>query len=225
MKRTNTYLSRIISTEYLTPDVIQLRIEKPDDFNFIPGQAVDIAINKPRWKEKARPFTITSIPQHNYLEFIIKSYTAKNGMTKAVSDLVIGDELIIGQPWGALQFKTPGLFIAAGTGITPFISMFRMLSLRGQLFGNRLLVANRRLCDIIHKEELANYFPDDFHSILSEEKLSGHRSGFISKELVSELLPPVNSSIYLCGPLVMMQATLEYLSDLGVPKDCIVTES
>ena len=221
----NKCSTRIISSEYLTPDVIQVRLEKPGNFNFIPGQAVDISINKSEWKEETRPFTITSIPQHDYIEFIIKSYAARRSMTNALAELAVGDELIIGQPWGTLQYKTPGLFVAAGTGITPFISIFRMLSLRGQLFGNRLLFANRKLCDIILYKELKNYFPRDFHTILSEENCVGHRSGFITKELLAELLPPANSSIYVCGPPVMMQTSLDNLSALGVPDSCIVTES
>jgi predicted ferric reductase len=38
-----------------------------------------------------------------------------------------GDELIIRDVWGAIEYKGEGVFIAGGAGVTPFIAILRQL--------------------------------------------------------------------------------------------------
>ena len=82
----------------------------------------EIAINKLGWETEMRPFTFTSLDELPYLEFIIKIYTGHNGMTKELQNLVVGDRLIIGDAWGAIEYKGPGYFIEGGACITPFFA-------------------------------------------------------------------------------------------------------
>ncbi|OYX18084.1 MAG: hypothetical protein B7Z16_09280, partial [Algoriphagus sp. 32-45-6] len=134
---------KIRSIQSLTHDVKQFQVDKPDGYSFEPGQACEVAINQPNWKEEKRPFTFTSLPQEDHLEFVIKSYHDHDGVTKALDSLQVGDELIVDESWGAIQFKGKGTFIAGGAGITPFIAIFKDLYAKGQLAGNRLFFANK----------------------------------------------------------------------------------
>ena len=45
-----------------------------EPFDFIPGQAVNISINEPEWKNELRPFTFTNQKETKDLEFIVKIY-------------------------------------------------------------------------------------------------------------------------------------------------------
>ncbi|MCX7549985.1 FAD-binding oxidoreductase [Xanthomarina sp. F2636L] len=65
---------KIISIENTTHNVAHITTEKPQNLEFLPGQAVDVAIKKPSWENELRPFTFTSLPTDNHLEFFIKVY-------------------------------------------------------------------------------------------------------------------------------------------------------
>src|SRR3954464_14817859 len=110
-------ITRIISIEPITHDVNQYRIEKPAGYSFIPGQATEVSINMERWKEERRPFTFTCLGSKPYLEFMIKSYRDHDGVTKQLEQLKPGDELIVRDVWGAIEYRGAGIFIAGGAGI------------------------------------------------------------------------------------------------------------
>ena len=52
---------KIIDAEFITPDVKRFIIEKPSGYNFVPGQATEVAINKEGWNTRFRPFTFTGL--------------------------------------------------------------------------------------------------------------------------------------------------------------------
>lgn len=105
---------KILKITRLTHDVRSYRLEKPAGFKFIPGQAADVAINKPGFVDQKRSFTFTALNDWDYLEFTIKSYTDHDGVTKEIGKLVEGDELIVSDPWGAISYKGEGIFLAGG---------------------------------------------------------------------------------------------------------------
>lgn len=111
----------------ITHDVVKIVTEKPVGYRFNPGQATEIAINKTGWKEEKRPFTFTSLPGDDYLEFTIKTYPAHKGVTNELLKLKKNHELILHDVFGAISYKDEGIFIAGGAGVTPFISIFRHL--------------------------------------------------------------------------------------------------
>ncbi len=218
------YIVEVLSVDKLTPDVIRVVTTKPDGYSFVPGQATEVAINKEYWTGERRPFTFTNLPEEDHLEFIIKTYPAHRGVTGQLTKLTTKDELIIGDPWGAIAYRGEGVFIAGGAGITPFISIFRHLSKEGKLSGNKLLFANKRKTDIILENELQAMLGDNMVNILSEEKADGHLSGFIDKDILTEYKKDSEQKFYVCGPPPMMDAMLRNLSDLGITDQTIITE-
>ncbi|WP_332911526.1 FAD-binding oxidoreductase [Algoriphagus boritolerans] len=126
---------KILDIQRLTHDVKQFKVERPNGYEFVPGQATEVAIRKKGWEAEKRPFTFTSLPNDPQLEFVIKSYPDHNGVTKAIDDLKVGEELIVDEPWGAIQYKGTGVFIAGGAGITPFIAIFKDLQKKGKTKG------------------------------------------------------------------------------------------
>lgn len=219
-----TFAVPILSIRHLTHDVLEIRTEKPSGYLFVPGQATEVSINRDVWREIKRPFTFTSIPADNYLEFIIKIYPAHNGMTGQLTTLDMDDELIIGEPWGAISYRGAGLFIAGGAGITPFVSIFRQLKLYDQLPGNKLIFANKSQEDIILENELNTLLGSQVTHVLSNEIKDGYRSGFVSKEMIDANLSSISAHVYLCGPPVMMEAILLILTELGIDQSCITVE-
>ncbi|HSH50414.1 MAG TPA: FAD-binding oxidoreductase, partial [Bacteroidales bacterium] len=124
---------KILKTENITHDVKHFVLEKPEGYSFESGQATALSINKKGYENEKRPFTFTSLNSDPHLELIIKIYDDHNGVTKKLGKLQESDELIIGAPWGTINYKGSGYFIAGGAGITPFIAILRHLQKENQL--------------------------------------------------------------------------------------------
>ncbi len=59
----------IKSIKFITHDVLQIVTGKPDDANFVSGQATEIFIDKEGWRNEGRPFTFTCLPSDDILSF------------------------------------------------------------------------------------------------------------------------------------------------------------
>lgn len=127
------HVVKILSSEYVTHNVKRFTVEKPPGYKFKAGQATGVSINKPEWKNEKRPFTFTSLNSWKDLEFTIKIYREHNSVTKQLEKLQAGDELILRDVWGAINYKGKGVFIAGGAGITPFIAILRQLKADDEL--------------------------------------------------------------------------------------------
>jgi hypothetical protein len=223
-KIVSSKIVKIKSIAFLTHDTLKIVTDKPKDFNFIPGQATSVSINIDGWKDDPHPFTITSIPENDYLEFIIKTYAAHKGVTSQLVTLKSGDELILHEVFGAIHYEDEGLFIAGGAGITPFISILKYLKSKNKLGSNSLLYANKSQSDIIMESELSSWLGERFKNILSEEKKEGYEFGFISEKLIKENINNTDSYVYVCGPPMMISAVLLHLQHLGFKKENIIKE-
>lgn len=218
------HIVKILNTAKVTHDVMRFQVEKPDDYSFIPGQATEVSLNSPDFRNEKRPFTFTCLNSADYLEFTIKIYSERNGITNKLGSLKPGDEIIIRDVWGDIAYKGTGVFIAGGAGITPFISIFRDLQSKNMVLGNMLIFANKTKKDIILESELSCLLGGAFLSILSDEKAEGYSYGYLTREYLRSNIPPHYKNFYLCGPPPMMEATIGFLSDMGVSRDSIVME-
>ena len=153
---------KIKSIENLTHDVLRIVTEKPVGLVFQTGQAADISLNKSGWENELRPFTFTSLPQDDFVEFIIKTYPTHNGVTNQLCSLVAGDELIIGDVFGDIHYKGEGVFIAGGAGVTPFIAILKQLEKENKIGNNKLIFANKTKADIILEEKLKSLLGANF---------------------------------------------------------------
>lgn len=217
------YVVKILKTEFVTHNVKRFTLKKPAGYSFVSGQATNVSINKPGLEEELRPFTFTCVNGDDHLEFTIKLYTDHDGVTNKLLHINAGDELIVHEVFGAIQFEGPGLFIAGGAGITPFISIFRQLKLDNKLGGNALLFANRTAADIIIKDELDEMFGRNHVDILSNPG-AGQDGRHIDKQLLAEYLTDKTEYGYICGPDEFVGQIKGFLLELKMPEDRIVIE-
>ena len=215
---------KIRSIGQVTHDVLRIVTEKPLEYSFTPGQATEISINKTGWQNEGRPFTFTCVPDNDYLEFTVKTYPAHNGVTKQFLLLRIGEELILHDVFGAINYKGEGVFIAGGAGVTPFISILRFLHLRNEIGNNKLIFANKTRGDIILEREFKELLKTNFINILSRDKADGYAYGHITEEFLKTFITDLNKKIYLCGPEPMMEAIEQQLTNLGVDTKSIIKE-
>jgi ferredoxin-NADP reductase len=218
------HIVKIFSIENVTHDVKRFRVEKPENYSFNPGQATEIAINHNEWKNEKRPFSFTCLNDVPYLEFTIKIYSDHPGVTNQLNTLKPGDELIIHDVWGAIEYKGPGYFIAGGAGITPFISILRQLHKDGNVKGNILLFSNKTSQDIILLDELTQILQNNAHFVISDQKSERYYNGFIDETYLRNKVRDFNKHFYVCGPPKMITSINETLLKLGATPEAVVFE-
>jgi len=209
---------KVWETGYVTHNVKQFKVEKPAGYTFVSGQATDVSINKPGLEDELRPFTFTSVNTDDHLEFTIKIYKGHNGVTEKLADINAGDELIVHEVFGAIAYHQPGLFIAGGAGITPFISILRQLKIDGKLAGNKLLFANYTPADIILKDELTASLGENFINVI---KVPDGKT--IDKTMLSAYAGKF-ANYYVCGPDKFTTDMIDILKGLGVAEEQIIYE-
>jgi ferredoxin-NADP reductase len=218
------HIVKILKTEYVTHDVKRFTLTKPDSYKFKPGQATDIVINLPDWKEERRPFTFTSLNEWDTLEFTIKIYGSRNGVTNQLGKLHAGDELILHDVFGAINYKAEGTFIAGGAGVTPFIAIFRQLQKDEKLGNNKLIFSNKTTKDIILKDEFEKMLGKNFINTITNEKTEKYDNRKIDEGYLTEKIKDPSQYFYICGPDAMIESIKEILLHLGADKNKIVTE-
>jgi len=218
------HIVKIRSVKNVTHDVLRFTLDKPPGYNFVPGQATEVAINKDEWKEERRPFTFTCLPGDSHLEFTIKTYPSHNGVTNALRQLKPGDELLLHDVWGAISYKGEGVFIAGGAGVTPFIAIFRDLNAKKQIGSNVLIFANKTRADIIDESDFRKMLGGGFINILADEKVEGYAHGMVNEEFLKKNVKNFTQQFYVCGPPTMMDAVLGQLNKLGVGENAITVE-
>jgi ferredoxin-NADP reductase len=216
---------KIKSIRKITHDVLQIETEKPEQVKFLPGQACDTSLNKKGWQTEIRPFTFTSLPEDDYLQFTIKTYPARKAVTNELLKLKKNDELILHGVFGAIKYEKEGYFIAGGAGITPFISIIRYLRSINEIGNNKLIYANKTKDDIILKDEFTELLGKNFINILSDEESEEYQHGYITENFLVANIADFTKNFYICGPPAMLEAIEKILSDLHVDKRLIIKEA
>jgi ferredoxin-NADP reductase len=220
----NKVVVKVLESQFINYDVKRFVVEKPKGYDFIPGQAVNISVNEPNWKTEKRPFTFTNQKDAKNLEFIIKIYNDHNGVTNKLAGINSGDELILHDVFGAIHYEKPGVFIAAGTGITPFLAIFRDLYKKNKLRGNKLIFVNKTSLDIIAGQELQRMFKEDFRPVFTREGVVGFKGRRIDRNFLIENIVDFSQHFYVCGPEDFVEGVVKNLKDLGADSDSLIFE-
>ena len=218
---------KVLYTEFVTHDVKSFIFEKPEGYDFEPGQATEVSIAQDGWEKERRPFTFTSHKSDPVLQFILKRYPEHDSVTKHLHELVPGDQLIIHDVWGTITWKGPGVFLAGGAGITPFIAILRNLRSKRQLAGNSLFFSNKTHKDIILEREFREMFETGggkLRFVLTREQHPGYEHRRINKEYLQREIEDFDQNFYVCGPPDFVDSMKEILGDLGAGSESLVFE-
>ncbi|OPL16973.1 MAG: flavodoxin reductase [delta proteobacterium ML8_D] len=219
------YRAAILMTEFVTHDVKRFIVKKPENFSFTPGQGVELVIDKEKWREeKGRPFTPTSLVSDRVLEFTIKKYPEHKAVTDRLHSMKAGENLLISDPFGTISYKGPGVFIAAGAGITPFLSIFRQLVLERTIAEQTLIFSNKTPADVICEKELRYYLDRRCHLICTRESGPGYEEGHIDRSYLEKTLTDKEQYAYVCGPDKFVEDINIIVKDMGFSSESLVYE-
>jgi ferredoxin-NADP reductase len=209
------HIVSILDITPVTHNVKRFKVQKPAGYRFVPGQATEVAVNKPGWENERRPFTFTALNDWDHLEFTIKIYDSRQGVTHQLGLLRPGDSLRIHDVWGAIQYQGEGTFIAGGAGVTPFIAIFRQLQQEGKVGSNRLIFSNKTRADIILEQEFGRILGANFINTLTEEAVPGYDHHKIDEVYLRARVKDFQQPFYICGPDAMVSDLKNTLEKLG----------
>lgn len=212
-------------TQSVTDNTRRVIVDRPPGYGFTAGQSAEVSVDKPEWREEKRPFSFTSLTSEDCLEFMIRIYPAHHGVTEQIQRLKPGDHLILSDPFGSLMYHGTGYFVAGGTGITPFLAIFRNLIRTSPLDENTLIFSNRKESEIIAREELDAMFGDRVHYNITHEPSVRFNQGLVTQTYLDGLVTRRTSYCYVCGPDRMVKDVTAILGRLGVPDHKIITET
>jgi len=226
-----------------TPDAVAVSFDLPLDaaeaFAFRPGQYVTLR-TKIDGRDVRRPYSICSVPESGTLTVGVKRVDGGAFSTLANTRLAVGDRLDVMPPDGRFGVKIGGvhdyLLIAAGSGITPMMSIARTVLEREPESRVTLLFGNRDTGSIMFRDALDD-LKDRFlgrlavlHCLSREthavELLNGRIDGARVRDLAARgIIDPLDAdAIFLCGPGGMIDDVSETLRALGVVAAVIRTE-
>lgn len=207
-------------------DVKTFVLENTGQISFIPGQYCLISIpNHPRFSKTTRPITFSSSPTKTAIfELTIKKM---GEFTTTLFDCKPGDKLEIKGPRGDTLNFTDNItqdivFLAGGSGITPFMSIIRYCFAKKLPNHLTLLFGNRTSEDIIFAEELQHLAGPKLEVVNILEKPTGNlpcEKGYITRQVIEKYVTePTNKLWYFCGPPCMMTAMKDILTNMDIPQ-------
>jgi len=192
-------------------------------FKYQPGQFLHLALDEydpsGQWPE-SRCFSMQSAPQN---ELIKITYAVKGQFTSRMQqELNPGKQVILKLPYGDLftkpHHKDHAVFIAGGTGITPFLSLFThesfneytnphvYLGFRSKEFN----IYNDELSLSCNSSKLVKSFYEDIDGQLNIHKIFSENG--------------ICCDYFISGPPVMIKSFKQSLIANGVPANQVLTD-
>lgn len=210
-------LSPVVLTgnEEISPGVHVISWKRTVDF--IPGQVVKITLNS---SIEPRIYSICS-GNHEAEMRVLFNIKEDGELSPRLAACIPGETILLSKPYGSFHGTDhPAFWIATGTGIAPFYSMFRS----GQSENKQLLHGVRHLNQFYFEDELEWAMGDRYVRCCSQEKSCNVFPGRVSEYLKNyEYLPP-EYLYYLCGKALMVVELRDLLIERGIPYDNIIAE-
>jgi ring-1,2-phenylacetyl-CoA epoxidase subunit PaaE len=226
-----------------TEDAVSVLFNVPEElkpnYTFIAGQYINLKLTLDG-DEIRRAYSICSSPESGDLRIAVKSVKNGNFSKFANLNLKAGDIIEVGSPEGKFTFepqperqKNYAAF-AAGSGITPVISIIKTVLKNEPLSTFVLVYGNKTPEETIfyqelHDLQLKNVGRFFVHYVYSRAKIENELFGRIEKSTVNFILNNKYKNLsfdkfYLCGPEEMINRVCDVLKEHNIPEKDIKFE-
>ncbi|WP_163710430.1 ferredoxin--NADP reductase [Mangrovibacterium lignilyticum] len=209
------YEDTVVGNVEISPGVFLLSVKRRKDF--LPGQVVKLAV------DRVQPPRIYSICSGNHEEELRVLFNIKEDgyLTPKLASLIPGDKVLLTEPYGSfIGSQKPAWWIATGTGIAPFYSMFQ-----SGLSDNKMLIHGvSYLNQFYFEDELDWAMGKNYQRCCSREKSCDAFPGRVTDFLKGKSDLPTDVQYFLCGKAIMVVEVRDLLINKGVPYENIIAE-
>lgn len=216
IKIANDKAHQLNEVRLLNHNTYVLKFEK-NNLDFIPGQYITVGM----FNVEARQYSVYSSANASYLEVLIKEVEGGT-VSKQLKYAKAGDKMIVDGPFGHFiikpEFIQEGkkfLFVASGTGISPFHSFVKTYP----NLNYQLLHGVKYIEEAYGKDE---YDPKRMVVCTSRDD-NGHYHGRVT-DFLRENEVDLDTEVYLCGNSEMILEVFDILEEKGLPTEQIHTE-
>jgi len=205
----------ITNNEEISPGVHLISWKRND--NFFAGQVVKITTSL---TIPPRIYSVCSGTSDSEIR-VLFNIKEDGVLTPQLSGLIPGMKILASNPYGSFKDAgTPAWWIATGTGIAPFYSMFRS----GISDNRKLIHGVRFLNQFYFEDELEWALGENYIRCCSQEQSCDVFPGRVTDYLNEIKNLPVDINYYLCGKALMVVEVRDLLIAKGVPYENILAE-
>lgn len=188
------------------------------DFSFRAGQVIALDLVP---DGQPRLYSIASGENENDIEILFDE-KPDGKLTPRLSGLKPGDFIYVSEAFGTFQCgHEKACWIAAGTGIAPFVSMTR-----SGLAKDKVLVHGGRYDENFYYAALfEKQFGENYIRCCSQQKDTRYFSGRLTEWLKNQQNPATDIRYYLCGSAEMVVQVRDILISKGIAFHNIISET
>lgn len=197
-------------------------------FEFTPGQFINLYFEN-QGELVQRSYSLASIPGETGTIELALSYVTNGKASDFIFGLERGDEIQASGPFGRLTLREERpkryVLVATGTGVTPYRSMLKELSVRMREHGVKvvLLQGARSPMDQLYLDDFVPFaenhpeftFLACCSRVLSEPPKPYEVKGYVQDQFDNLELNPEEDMVFLCGNPNMIDAAFLKLTELG----------
>jgi len=206
--------TEILNNQQIAPDVYILSI--PRVIKFQPGQVIRLVFNG----TQPRLYSIASGNKESELK-ILYDVKPDGLVSPLIKTLRKGDPVAISEAFGKFRDnEDPAFWIANGTGIAPFYSMFKS----GSGTYKTLIHGGREKDSFYFQDEFQPFFKEKYVRCCTLERGEGLYYGRLTEYLKEQKFLPPSQKYYLCGSTEMIVETRDILISKNIPFSNIIAE-
>jgi ferredoxin-NADP reductase len=178
--------------------------------------------------QTSRPYSIASAPGKAHLDITVRRMEGGFVSHYLLDRVKVGDEFESSGPNGTFYYEplidsSNLVFLAGGSGITPFMSIIREVTQKKLPVNIQLIYGSRIPEDIVYRKELdriaAKHSNIRVDYVISEPPpgWKGHK-GFLDKAMITSLVGKLEGkTFFMCGPVQMYTLCSNVLESLKLP--------
>lgn len=205
------------------PEIFTIKFSSDKKFKYLPGQFLHLALDEydgvGQWPE-SRCFSMQSNPEE---EIVKITYAVKGKFTNRMkNELHIGKEIWLKLPYGDIfqrgHDKSNCVFIAGGTGITPFLSLFNFEEFKE--YTNPIVYLGFRSKEYnIYDKEIREIRNDSCNLSIIYQDVDGVLN---INSIFNE--SGIKSTYFISGPPIMIKNFKNFLIENGVRENNVITD-
>lgn len=209
--------------------------------DYLPGQYVSLKLTNIPGQNftHIRQYSLSTSPNKEYYRISVKREDEVNNKPAGIistylhNAVQVGDLIEISAPAGDFVFEEDNdksiVLLSGGVGLTPMLSMLNHLAstnketvfVHAAVNGNVHALSDEVKQITLKNEAISSYFCYEKPTALDIKEKSFDKEGYITADWLKTIVSDKDSIVYMCGPVVFMQAMFEALIEAGFKKENI----